>query len=143
MATLSSAASPFCRPEEDPFLLLESCDNTSGSILMGHAGRPLRRHWIDRPYGEEKISQLEEVVLPTIQYCLVRMDQIDDGCWPRAKTQILPELFTHRLPCLSPELTVVQRREELGFWARRDNYQSWQKPSLLHCTNPTKRRNDQ
>jgi hypothetical protein len=25
MATLSSAASAFCRPEEDPFLLLESC----------------------------------------------------------------------------------------------------------------------
>jgi hypothetical protein len=51
MATLSSAASPFCRPEEDPFLLLESCGKAIESILRGHAGRPLRRTWIDRPYG--------------------------------------------------------------------------------------------
>jgi hypothetical protein len=43
MAMLSSAASPFCRPEEDPFLLLESCGKAIEGILQGHAGRPLRR----------------------------------------------------------------------------------------------------
>jgi len=73
MATLSFAASPFCRPEEDPFLLLESCGKTIESILRGHAGRPLRRTWIDRPYGEEEISRLEEEVLPAIQQCLARV----------------------------------------------------------------------
>ncbi len=77
MATLSSAASPFCRPEEDPFLLLESCGKAIESILRGHAGRPLRRTWIDRPYGEEEISRLEEEVLPAIQLCLARVDEID------------------------------------------------------------------
>jgi len=50
MATLSSAASPFCRPEEDPFLLLESCGKAIEAILRGHAGRPLRRTWILRPF---------------------------------------------------------------------------------------------
>ncbi len=75
----SAAASPFCRPEEDPFLLLESCGKAIESILRGHAGRPLRRTWIDRPYGEEEISRLEEEVLPAIQQCLARVDEIDSA----------------------------------------------------------------
>jgi hypothetical protein len=54
MATRSSAASAFCRPEEDPFLLLESCGKAIGYNLRGHAGRPLRRTWIDHSYGEEE-----------------------------------------------------------------------------------------
>jgi len=77
MATLSSAASPFCRPEEDPFLLLESCGKAIESILRGHVGRPLRRTWIEHPYGEEEISLLEEEVLPAIQQCLLRVEEID------------------------------------------------------------------
>jgi hypothetical protein len=73
----SAAASPFCRPGEDPFPLLESCGKAIESILRGHAGRPLRRTWIERPYGEEEISRLEEEVLPAIQQCLARVDEID------------------------------------------------------------------
>jgi len=76
MATLSSA-SPFCRPEEDPFLLLEACGKAIEGILWGHAGRPLRRSWMDRPYGEEEIARLEEEVLPAIQQCLARVEEID------------------------------------------------------------------
>jgi hypothetical protein len=79
MATISAFVSPFCRPEEDPFLLLESCGKANDSILRGHAGRPLRRTWIDRPNGEEEISRLEEVVLPAIQQCLARVDEIDSA----------------------------------------------------------------
>jgi len=79
MATLSSAASPFCRPEEDPFLLLESCGKAIKSILRGHAGRPLRRTWIEHPYGEEELTLLEEEVLPAIQQCLARVDEIDQA----------------------------------------------------------------
>jgi hypothetical protein len=79
MATLSSAASAFCRPEEDPFLLLESCGKAIEGILRGHAGRPLRRTWIEHPYGEEEITLLEEEVLPMIQQCLARVDQIDQA----------------------------------------------------------------
>ena len=75
----SAAASPFSRPEEDPFLLLESCGKAIEAILRGHAGRPLRRTWIDRPYGEEEISRLEEEVLPAIQQCLARVDEIDSA----------------------------------------------------------------
>ena len=73
-----SAESPFCRPEEDPFLLLESCGKAIESILRGHAGRPLRRTWIDRPYGEEEITLLEEEVIPAIQQCLARIDELDE-----------------------------------------------------------------
>jgi hypothetical protein len=79
MATLSSAVSAFCRPEEDPFLLLESCGKAIESILPGHAGRPLRRTWIEHPYGEEEITLLEEEVLPAIQQCLLRVEEIDQA----------------------------------------------------------------
>ena len=79
MATLSSAASPFCRPEEDPFLLLESCGKAIESILRGHAGRPLRRTWIQHAYGEEEITLLEEEVLPAIQRCMARVEEIDQA----------------------------------------------------------------
>jgi hypothetical protein len=82
----SAAASPFCRPEEDPFLLLESCGKAIESILRGHAGQPLRRTWIDRPYGEEEISRLEEEVLPAIQQCLARVDEIDSALTSQART---------------------------------------------------------
>jgi hypothetical protein len=74
----SASASPFCRPEEDPFLLLEACGKAIEGILRGHAGRPLRRSWSDRPYGEEEIARLEEEVLPAIQQCLARVDEIDE-----------------------------------------------------------------
>ena len=60
----SSALSPFCRPEEDPFLLLESSLRCIERILLFSEGRPLRRTWIEHPYGEEEITLLEEEVLP-------------------------------------------------------------------------------
>ena len=79
MATLSSPASAFCRPEEDPFLLLESCGKAIEGILRCHAGRPLRRTWIQHPYGEEEITLLEEEVLPAIQRCMERVEEIDQA----------------------------------------------------------------
>jgi hypothetical protein len=79
MATLSSTASACCKPEEDPFLLLESCGKAIEGILRGHAGRPLRRTWIQHPYGEEEITLLEEEVLPAIQHCIARVEEIDQA----------------------------------------------------------------
>jgi hypothetical protein len=67
MAMLSAAASPFCRPEEDPFLLLESSLKAIERILQLRRGLPLRRTWIEQPYGEEEITLLEEEVIPAIQ----------------------------------------------------------------------------
>ena len=74
---LSAAASPFCRPiapegafckpEEDPFLLLESSLKAIERILQLRRGLPLRRTWIEQPYGEEEITLLEEEVIPAIQ----------------------------------------------------------------------------
>jgi hypothetical protein len=77
MATLSAAASPFCRPEEDPFLLLESSLKAIERILLRRRGLPLRRTWIEQPYGEEEITLLEEEVIPAIQQCLARIDELD------------------------------------------------------------------
>ena len=59
MASLSVSPSPLCRPEEDPFLLLESTFHAVQEILVRHRGRPLRRSWMDRPYGEEEITLLD------------------------------------------------------------------------------------
>ena len=78
MALLSAAASPFCRPEEDPFLLLESSLKAIERILQLRRGLPLRRTWIEQPYGEEEITILEEEVLPAIQQCLARVDELDE-----------------------------------------------------------------
>jgi hypothetical protein len=87
MATLSAAASPFCRiapegafcsPEEDPFLLLESSLKAIERILQLRRGLPLRRTWIEQPYGEEEITILEEEVIPAIQQCLSRVDELDE-----------------------------------------------------------------
>ena len=38
---------------------------------------PLRRTWIEQPYGEEEITLLEEEVIPAIQQCLARVDELD------------------------------------------------------------------
>jgi hypothetical protein len=78
MAMLSTAASAFCRPEEDPFLLLESTLRSVQEILLRRRGLPLRRTWIEQPYGEEEITLLEEEVIPAIQQCLARVDELDD-----------------------------------------------------------------
>ena len=82
MAMLSASASvvarsPFCRPEEDPFLLLESTLRSMEEILRRSRGLPLRRTWIEQPYGEEEITLLEEEVIPAIQQCLARIDELD------------------------------------------------------------------
>lgn len=71
------ARSPFCRPEEDPFLLLESTLRSLQEILRRSQGVPLRRPWIEQPYGEEEIPLLEEEVMPAIQQCLARVEELD------------------------------------------------------------------
>ncbi len=44
---------------------------------MRRRGLPLRRTWIEQPYGEEEITWLEEEVIPALQRCLQRVDEID------------------------------------------------------------------
>ncbi len=39
---------------------------------------PLRRTWIEQPYGDEEITLLEEEVIPAIQQCLKRVDELDE-----------------------------------------------------------------
>ena len=74
----ASAESPFCRPEEDPFLLLESTLRSVQEILLRRRGLALRRTWIEQPYGDEEITLLEEEVIPAIQQCLARIDELDE-----------------------------------------------------------------
>ncbi len=77
MASLA-AQSKFCRPEEDPFLLLESTLRSIEVVLMLRRDLPLRRTWSEQPYGEEEITRLEEEVLPAIRQCLARVDELDE-----------------------------------------------------------------
>ena len=44
---------------------------------MRRRGLPLRRTWSEQPYGEEEITLLEEEVIPAIQQCLARIDELD------------------------------------------------------------------
>jgi hypothetical protein len=114
MAYRSAAASPFCRPEEDPFLLLESSLKAIERILQLRRGLPLRRTWIEQPYGEEEIRILEEEVIPAIQQCLSRVDELDErllaqqelllsaclrccvGAWVRGSMPALIQVFSSR-----------------------------------------------
>ena len=93
----SSLLSPFCRPEEDPFLLLQSTLSCVERILMLSAGKPLRRTWIEHPYGEEEIALLEEEVLPAIQQCLQRVDAIDQVLLEEQDAQIALEQLRQEL----------------------------------------------
>jgi hypothetical protein len=105
MATLTSAlASPFCRPEEDPFLLLESTLCSAEQILLRRRGLPLRRTWIEQPYGEEEITLLEEEVIPAIQHCLARIEELD------ARLQQLSGFITLHLSGRHPAGLVLRRR---------------------------------
>ena len=74
----ASAESPFCRPEEDPFLLLESTLRSVQEILLRRRGLALQRTWSEQPYGEEEITLLEEEVIPAIRQCLARIDELDE-----------------------------------------------------------------
>ena len=76
MASLA-AQSKFCRPEEDPFLLLDRAFRSIEQLLRRDL--PLRRTWSEQPYGEEEITLLEEEVLPAIAQCLARIDAIDSA----------------------------------------------------------------
>jgi hypothetical protein len=89
MATLSAPASPFSRPEEDPFLLLESSLKAIERILQLRRGLPLRRNWIEQPYGEEKITILEEEVIPEIQQCLGRGMSSVAGSRPNKMSRLI------------------------------------------------------
>jgi hypothetical protein len=93
----SSVLSPFCRPEEDPFLLLQSTLSCVERILKLSVGKPLRRTWIEHPYGEEEIALLEEEVLPAIQQCLQRVDAIDQVLLEEQDAQIALEQLRQEL----------------------------------------------
>jgi hypothetical protein len=67
----------FCKTEEDSFLLLKSTLRSMEEILRRCLWLPLRRTWIEQPYGEEKITLLEEELIPAIQQCLARIDELD------------------------------------------------------------------
>ena len=67
-----------CRPSErDPVALVESCQRSLLWLLQSHQREPLRRCWIDHPYGEEEFTRLEDELLPAMESFLARMDAID------------------------------------------------------------------
>ena len=78
MATAPVSPSPLCRPEEDPFLLLESTFHAVQDILASFQGCLLRRSWLERPYGEEEITLPEEELLPALKSCLARIGELDE-----------------------------------------------------------------
>ena len=76
-AVMPTIPSPFCKPEEDPFLLVESCYSALRWLLRRYEGQPLRRTWIDHPYGEEEITRLVDELMPAMEAFLQRLQEID------------------------------------------------------------------
>ncbi len=76
MATTSLSAC--CRPEEHPFLLLESTHRAVQEILRRRGCLPLLRSWIAQHYSEEVITQPEEKVLPAIPQCLAWVNELNE-----------------------------------------------------------------
>lgn len=74
---MSITCSPYARPEEDPVALVESCYKAISWVLRTHGDRPLRRTWIDQPYGEEELTRLEQELLPAMAGFLQRINEID------------------------------------------------------------------
>ncbi|MEA5417354.1 hypothetical protein [Synechococcus sp. BA-132 BA5] len=94
---VTAALSPFCSPEEDPLLLLQSTLRCVERILQRSASRPLRRTWIEFPYGEEEITLLEEEVIPAIQQCLQRVDAIDAALQEEQEARMAMEQLRQQL----------------------------------------------
>ena len=63
---------------QDPVALVHSSHLALTRLLRTHRGQPIRRLWIDHPYGEEEITILEEEVIPAIRQCLARVDELDE-----------------------------------------------------------------
>jgi hypothetical protein len=83
--------------QEDPFLLLESSLKAIKRILLLRRGLPLRRTWIEQPYGEEEITLLEEEVIPAIQ------QQQQQRCQLEAERRALGAIQRSFLPrCRAP-----------------------------------------
>jgi hypothetical protein len=61
----------------DPFLLLESSPKAIERSLLRRRGLPLRRTWIEQPYGDEEITILEEEVIPAIQQELLQRCELE------------------------------------------------------------------
>ena len=61
----------------DPFALLQSCEKAIKWILLTHQGKPIKRCWINHPYGEEELTCLEEELLPAVEAMLARVAEID------------------------------------------------------------------
>jgi hypothetical protein len=66
-------------------------------ILQRSSGRPLRRTWIEFPYGEEEITLLEEELIPAIQQCLQRVDAIDAALQEEQEARIAIEQLRQQL----------------------------------------------
>ena len=63
--------------EGDPFVLADAVLQRLQQILAAHQQRPLPRHWINHPYGEEEITLLEEEVIPALLRLRDRVDEIN------------------------------------------------------------------
>lgn len=62
---------------EDPVALVHSSHLALTRLLRTHRGKPIRRLWIDHPYGEEEITLLEEELIPAMEQFLARIQEID------------------------------------------------------------------
>ena len=138
MAIRSAAASPFCRPEEDPFLLLESTLRSIEVVLMLRRDLPLRRTWSEQPYGEEEITRLEEEVLPAIRECLARVDELDQRLLAQHELLVLRcelEAKRHPLHGYPPHhhgLIVMRSRYSLAPAASDWTQTTWERRSHDH-----------
>ena len=62
---------------EDPVALVHSSHLALTRLLRTHRSKPIRRLWIDHPYGEEEITLLEEDLIPAMEQFLARIQEID------------------------------------------------------------------
>jgi hypothetical protein len=76
-------------------------------ILLRRRGLPLRRTWIEQPYGEEEITLLEEEVIPAIQQCLARVDELDQRLLAQQELMQRCELELQRQPLSAKKLQMA------------------------------------
>lgn len=88
-------------------MLLESTLHSIQAILDRHRGKPLRRCWMDQPYGEEEITRLEEELLPALQRFVARIADIDD--WILVEMELM-----QRCRLESERLRVANLKPALG-----------------------------
>ena len=96
-----------CRPDDDPQVLLACMLRQLQRILATHPDQEIRRCWIAQPYGEQDIALLRQDLLPLIQHCLARLEELDERLLAQQELLLRCQLEADRAALSALQVVIV------------------------------------